>query len=165
MRNDPRHRDGDRIGPHRRTQRKGAAALGIMMRRLQHEVAARLIHPIEHDHVSDAFETRQPCDPSRVEHDGADGVALARNSSDNPHAASTAYGCARCNRGRRRTRRQFDGDFALAQSASVLLSAASRFASTMAAIGMQRSAPQPVPGRSQPADSLSWDIPNSPLPT
>ncbi len=78
MRNEPRHRSRDRIGPRRRAQRKGAALLGVMARRLQHQIAPRLVHPVEQQHVAHGFEAREALGPARIELDGADGVGLAR---------------------------------------------------------------------------------------
>src|SRR5262249_10348078 len=37
-----------RIGPHRRAQRKSAAGLLVVLRTLQHEIAARLVEPVDH---------------------------------------------------------------------------------------------------------------------
>ena len=41
-------RGADRIGPHRRAQREGAAGFLVVLRALQHEVAARLVQPVDH---------------------------------------------------------------------------------------------------------------------
>src|SRR5262245_11383140 len=38
----------DRIGPHRRAQREGATGLLVVLRALQHQVAARLMQPVDH---------------------------------------------------------------------------------------------------------------------
>ena len=46
---EPHHAQRDRVGPRRRAQREGAALLAVVPRHLQHEVAPRLVHPVEHD--------------------------------------------------------------------------------------------------------------------
>ena len=99
----PRHRHRDRIGPHRRAQRERAAPLGIMMRRLQHQIAPRPVHPIKQDDVADGFEPLKAFDPARIELDGAHGVGFARVFRAVFAPFPRACGCGRCNRARRRT--------------------------------------------------------------
>ena len=74
----PRHRGCDRVRPRWRAQREGAAALGIMARRLQHEIAPRLVHPIEQQHVADRFEAGQAFGPARIDFDGTNRVGFSR---------------------------------------------------------------------------------------
>ena len=42
----------DRIGPHRRAQREGAARMAQMRRHLLDQIAPRLVHPVEQDDVA-----------------------------------------------------------------------------------------------------------------
>src|ERR1700722_14548535 len=87
-----------------------------MMGRLQHEVAARPIHPIEHDHVADALEAMEALGPTRIEHDGADRLGFARILravlASFPRGANASDVIER----RIEPFRQFGGDFALAQA-------------------------------------------------
>ncbi len=121
MRSKPRHRGRDRIGPRRRAQRKGAAALGVMPRRLQHQVAPRFVHPVEQQHVADGFEAGKAFGPKRIDLHGADGVGLARIFravlAPLPRRADTADIIERGIEGLRQRNR----DFALAQAVPVVV--------------------------------------------
>ena len=47
-----------------------------MARSLQHQVAARLVHPVEHHHVAGGLEPPQALRPAGIELDGAERLAL-----------------------------------------------------------------------------------------
>jgi hypothetical protein len=87
-----------------------------MMRRLQHEVAARPVHPIEHDHVAHGVEAAEPGRPARIERDRALGIGFARVLraifAPFPRGANTSDIIKRGVE----PLRQFDGDLALAQA-------------------------------------------------
>jgi hypothetical protein len=71
------HARRDRVGPHRRAQREGAAVGGVVARRLQDEVAARLVHPVEHEQVGAGLDAGECRGIARVDLDGAGRVRLA----------------------------------------------------------------------------------------
>src|ERR1700761_1497447 len=53
----------DRIGPDRRSQRKRAARLAVLLRALQHQIARRVVQPVDHLEMLvevDALERRHP---------------------------------------------------------------------------------------------------------
>src|SRR5690242_16605324 len=49
---EPNHAHRNRIGPYRRAQRKAAPRLPVMPRHLEHEVAPRAVHPVEHEQMA-----------------------------------------------------------------------------------------------------------------
>src|SRR5207245_2410714 len=54
-------------------------ALGLVsVRHLQDEVAARLVHPVEHDDMRAGLDAVEGRGPARVDLDGADRIGLAR---------------------------------------------------------------------------------------
>src|SRR5688500_7920931 len=67
---------GDRIRPRRRAQREGAALLAIVPWLLQHEVAARAVHPVKHHKVAAGFETLEAFGPAGIDLDRADGLGF-----------------------------------------------------------------------------------------
>ena len=56
-------RGADRVRPHRRAQRERAAGRFVVLRALQHEIAARLMQPVDHFEIGveiDALQRRHP---------------------------------------------------------------------------------------------------------
>src|ERR1700676_1977705 len=56
-------RGADRVRPHRRAQREGAARRFVVLRALQHEIAARLMEPVDHFEIAieiDSLQRRHP---------------------------------------------------------------------------------------------------------
>ena len=50
------------------------ALLAVVPRRLQHQIATRLSHPVQHDDVARALQPLQAAGPARIEHDRAFGI-------------------------------------------------------------------------------------------
>jgi hypothetical protein len=73
-----RHACRDRVRPRRRAQRKSAALLAGMPRHLQHEIAPRLVHPIEDEEVRAGLDASQRRGKARVDLQRADGVGFTR---------------------------------------------------------------------------------------
>ena len=80
----PNELDGgerDRVGPHRRAQREGAARDAQMRRHLLDQIAPRLVHPVEQPDVAVEAQVFEPRREARIELDPADGVRLGAYSS------------------------------------------------------------------------------------
>ena len=75
--NQPHHAHGDRVGPGRRAQRKGAALDAVVPRHLQDDVAAGFVHPVEHDQVAAALHVLEGGRPAGIDLDRADRLGLA----------------------------------------------------------------------------------------
>ena len=88
-------RGADRIGPHRRAQRERAAGFLVVLRALQHQVAARLVQPVDH------FETFVEIDALDRGHPRLENLQPAHRAVDDgpaaafPAATSRACGCGR----------------------------------------------------------------------
>ena len=73
----PHHAHGDRVGPGRRAQGKGAALGAVMAGHLQHQIARRLVHPVEHDEMGAGLHVLEGRRPALIDLEGADGVGFA----------------------------------------------------------------------------------------
>src|SRR6185436_14859481 len=68
----------DRVGPHRRAKRKGAAGMTQMCRRLLDKVAPSLVHPVEQPQMAVESQVLEPRRIQRIELDPADGIGFGR---------------------------------------------------------------------------------------
>ena len=97
----PRRRSGSAAPASAARKCRGARRNGAAT--LHHQIAPRLVHPIEQQHVADAVEAGQPLRPSADRARRCRPRPIGARSSGNPRAAAMACGCGRYNRARRRT--------------------------------------------------------------
>ena len=67
----------------------------VMARHLEHQIAARLVHPVEHHQMAAGLDVLERLRPARIDLDGADRVGFAGVLRAVLALASRACGCGR----------------------------------------------------------------------